>query len=281
MGVVLVTGCRSGFGQKTAIEAARRGHTVYAGLRDLATAGPLMAETEGLPVHPLQLDVTVPEQRVDAVRRILHEQGRIDGLVNNAGKTLGGFLEQLGEDELRDLFEVNVLAVWAMTREVLPAMRAQRSGTIVMLSSVSGRFALPGLGAYATTKFALEGMSEAWRHELAPFGVRVVVVEPGPYATDIWDRNRNVSRSAADAGSPYAAMVARLDQVARENAVTNAGDPLEVAVRIADLLEQSHPRLRHPMGPSAVARTVAARVLPFFVLEWLIERVLRLRPLAG
>jgi NAD(P)-dependent dehydrogenase (short-subunit alcohol dehydrogenase family) len=249
---------------------------VYAGLRDVSTAGPLLTGTEGLSIHPVQLDVTVPEEREGAVERILREQGRIDVLVNNAGRALGGFLEQVEPDELRDLLEVNVLAVFALTRAALPAMRAQRSGTVVMLGSVSGRMALPALGAYATSKFALEGMSEAWRHELAPFGIRVVLLEPGPFATDILSRNRAVARGARDTNSPYAAWTERMDRVFAERATATAEDPARVARRICDLAESANPAFRHPMGSSAAARILLARLAPFGVVQALVRRTLRL-----
>ena len=116
--ITLITGCRSGFGLLSAVSAARAGHTVYAGLRDPETADDLMAAADGLPVHPLALDVTEPEQCQAAVDRVVSEHGRIDGLVNNAGVALGGFLEQLERDELEHLYAVNVLGVWELTRMV-------------------------------------------------------------------------------------------------------------------------------------------------------------------
>lgn len=274
--VVLITGCRSGFGKRAAITVARAGHTVYASLRDVDTAGPLMAEAQGLDVRPLQLDVTVPAQREAAVARILAEQERLDALVNNAGVSLAGFLEQLEPDEIRHLFEVNVFGAWALTREVLPTLRAQRSGTVVMVSSMAGRLAMPGLGAYASSKWALEGMSEAWRHELAPWGVRVVLVEPGPYATDILDRNRRLGRRVRDPDSPWAPMVERLMGLFEEQAPRRSGDPQEVADAILRVLERDAPRLRHPMGPLARTREVLKRLAPFWVIERIVRRVVGL-----
>jgi NAD(P)-dependent dehydrogenase (short-subunit alcohol dehydrogenase family) len=226
-------------------------------------------------VRPLQLDVTVAAERDAAVRRILDEQGRIDGLVNNAGRALGGFLEQVDEDELRAVLDVNVVGAFAMTKAVLPAMRAQRSGAVVMVSSMSGRMAFPALGTYATSKFALEGMSEAWRHELALFGVRVVLVEPGAYATDIWERNRAVCRHGRDPDSPYAPFVDRVDRRFKDLVERQMGDPQEVADRICDLLVHPSPALRHPMGKDARLRTLLVRLAPFRLVEALVGRVLR------
>lgn len=271
--VLLITGCRSGFGLLTAVEAARRGHTVYAGLRDLDTAEGLVAASEGLDVTPVQLDVTVAAEREAVVARIVQEQGRLDGLVNNAGIALGGALEWLDEDELRKVIEVNVMAVWAMTNAVLPTMRAQRSGTIVNVSSVSGLMAMPGLGAYATSKFALEGMSEAWRQELRPFGVRVVLVEPGPFKTDIWGRNRTLSRRALDPDGPYAPFITHLENAVVAVAQDRAEDPEVVSRAITNLLEHPDPALRHVLGRSAWIRLAAKRFLPTWVMERIIQRL--------
>ena len=263
--VTLVTGCRSGFGLGIAVEAARRGHTVYAGLRDLATKDELVARSTGLDVRPVQLDVTDKDQREAAVARILDEHGRIDGLVNNAGVVLGGFLELLTEEELRKVFDVNVFGVWAMTCAVLPAMRTQRAGKLIMLSSVSGIMALPGLGAYASSKFALEGMSESWRHELRPFDIDVYLVEPGPYRTDIWGRNRTLADTDAD-GGPYGEISARVEERLMAMVQQSMREPDEVITRIMTLLEGPRTRLRHPMGPGAVERKLA-KLLPFSVTE--------------
>jgi len=225
---VLITGCRSGFGLGTAVAAARAGFTVYAGLRDLATAGELERAAAGLPVTPLQLDVTRAEEREAAVARILEEQGRLDGLVNNAGVALGGFLEQVDEDELRHVFDVNVFGAWGMTRACIPAMRRGGGGAVVMVSSMSGRTALPALGVYAGSKFALEGISEAWRHELKPFGIRVVIVEPGAYRTDILERNMKLSRRALDPDGPYTEYMKSAAQLFQTITDRIARDPAEV-----------------------------------------------------
>jgi NAD(P)-dependent dehydrogenase (short-subunit alcohol dehydrogenase family) len=268
--VVLVTGCRSGFGLLLAEGAARRGHVVYAGLRDPATDGELRERTRGLDVRPLALDVTHPAQRTEAVARILSEQGRIDALVNNAGTPLGGFLEEVGEDELRGVFEVNFFGVWLLTREVLPAMRAQQRGTIVMMSSRSGRSAFPALGTYASSKFALEGLSEAWRHELRPFGIDVYLVEPGPFKTDIWERNRRVSVNAFRPDGPYQRFESKLDATFKKVAA-GARDPKQVVDRTLDLLGKRGAPLRHSIGG---LDQHLFELLPFGVRERIVRAML-------
>lgn len=269
--VVIVTGARSGLGLEIAVAAAARGHVVYAGLRDPATAAELTARARG-DLRPIPLDVTDPAQRDAAVAKILADHGRIDALVNNAGVALGGMLEEIHEDELRRVLDVNVMAVWAMTRAVLPAMRAQRAGRVINVSSVSGRMAIPGLGAYATSKFALEGMSEALRHELRPWGVDVVLLEPGAYQTDIWTRNRTVSRSAAVSDSPYEPYQSAVDAFVRDYSGRSARPPAEVGTYVVDLIEaRSRPRLRHPLGPGARLRELVVRLAPFAVVERIVD----------
>ena len=273
--VVLVTGARSGIGRLVALEAARRGHSVIASVRDLSTAGDLIAETEHLPVQVVALDVTNAEQRQRAVNNIISEHGRIDVLVNNAGLALGGLMELVNEEELRKQFEINVFAVWALTRAVLPHMRKQRSGTVLMVSSMSGRMAMPGLGAYASSKFALEGMSEAWRHELRGLGIRVVLVEPGPFKTDIWKRNEWIAAGMSEPGPDYAALAQRLRGDLFAKAAAGAEDPQIVAVVCCDAMEHTRPHLRYPVGRGTRGRELTRRFVPFRIVEWAVNRALR------
>jgi NAD(P)-dependent dehydrogenase (short-subunit alcohol dehydrogenase family) len=270
--VVLVTGCRSGFGKLAAEELGRRGHTVYAGLRDVTTGDALRDATAGLDVRPLALDVTRADEREAAVERILAEHGRIDALVNNAGRALGGFLEQVDEDELRALYDVNVFAVFALTQLVLPPMRAQGAGRIVMVSSTAGQLALPGLGAYASSKFALEGLSEAWRQELLPFGIGVHLLEPGAYATDIWGRNRALARRATAGDGPYAERQRHMEAL-YERMMPRAHDPHDVALEIARMVEGERPVLRHMMGPDTWKRRLLKRFAPQRVVEAMVRRM--------
>mgnify|MGYP000040921501 CR=1 FL=1 len=268
--VVLITGCRSGFGLLSAQELAERGHTVVAGLRDVTTAEALREATEGRDVHPVALDVTKPGEVASVIDRIERRHGRLDALVNNAGIGLGGFLEQVDDDEMQRLFDINVFGVHRLTRAALPLLRASR-GSVVMVSSMSGQLALPALGAYAASKFALEGMSEAWRHELRPFGVRVTLVEPGPYKTDIFTRNRQEARRAREPASPYATYVARIDDELA-SVDRRAGDARDVARRIADIVEDPAPPLRHPMGPGSLLRRAVKRLAPWSMWERAIAR---------
>lgn len=267
--IVLCTGCRSGFGKLIAVGAARSGHTVYAGVRDPAASPELALATRGLPVTPIALDVTDEAQREEAVARILRDHGRIDALINNAGVGLAGFQEQVATDELRRLFEINVFAVHALTRLCLPHLRASR-GVVINISSMAGRQALPGVGAYAASKFALEGMTEALRHEMRPYGVRVTLVEPGPYKTDIFERNRWDARDLNKPG-PYTDYIEKLTKVALGREM---GDPQEVADLVVRLLSDPSPRMRYALGPTVLARELAQKVLPFEVIERVMRRII-------
>lgn len=273
--VVLITGCRSGIGLACAVAAAQAGHTVYAGLRDLRTRASLDHAAGALPITPLQLDVTSEADRRGAIARILEEQGRVDALVNNAGIGVGGFLEQLTSEEIRQVYEVNVFGALELCRAVLPAMRARGGGAIVNISSMSGRMALAGNGLYSSSKFALEGLSEALRLEVRAFGVRVVLVEPGAYRTDIMTRNRRVSRGALVPGGPYSELAARLDAMWKRTVERQARDPREVAERVVALLQAPDPPLRHPVGPDAHLRAWALRLLPDRLIERALNAALR------
>ena len=185
--VALVTGSSSGIGYETAITLARAGIHTYASMRNLEKSKAIteMAGTENLPLRVVQLDVNDDSSVKDAIDKIVKEKERIDVLVNNAGYGLFGSLEDISLEEIKAQFETNFFGVIRVTQLVLPLMRGQKSGTIVNVSSVGGRIGVPALSAYQSTKFALEGLSESISYELEPFGIRVVIVEPGFIRTNI------------------------------------------------------------------------------------------------
>ena len=184
MSNVLITGCSSGFGLLTAQTFARRGDQVFATVRDVSTAGALrqVRDAEKLPITILQLDVRDTASIHSAVSAAL-DGGPISVLVNNAGYAYRAAVEEIDDDELLQQFDINVFGIVRLVRAVAPAMRAQGSGTIVNVSSIVSAAALPFGGAYSASKAAVNLLSEALHYELAPFGVRVAVVEPGPYPT--------------------------------------------------------------------------------------------------
>jgi NAD(P)-dependent dehydrogenase (short-subunit alcohol dehydrogenase family) len=270
--IALVTGCRSGFGRSTALALAREGYTVYAGVRDISTCGPLLAAARDLPVTILPLDVTRDADRRAAMDRIIGAHGRLDLLVNNAGLALDGPLENIDEAALRHIFEVNVFAVRSLTALALPHMRAARAGRIIFISSVSGRLAMPLMGAYAASKFALEALGEAWRHELSGLGIHVTLIEPGPYRTEIFTDRLDPEALPED----YRPMVASFLAL-RTRIKQRAGNPDEVARLVVKLAQHRKPKLRYVVGPSARLRTNLKRFLPHSLIERVVRRFMRPR----
>lgn len=241
--VWFITGASTGLGRAVARAAADNGDTVVATARNVGDIEDFS--------HRLALDVTDPEQVRTAVAAAVEQQGRIDVLVNNAGHGLVGATEELTDDELRGLLEVNLLGVLRVTREVLPHLRRQRAGHIVAMSSVGGVVGNPGHSAYATSKFALEGMSEALAAEVADWGIGVTIVEPGPFRTDFAGR----SLAASTPIKAYADTAAgRLRQGFSDQDGRQPNDPDKAAAAILAAVEAEEPPLRLPLGPEAVSR---------------------------
>jgi NAD(P)-dependent dehydrogenase (short-subunit alcohol dehydrogenase family) len=265
----LITGAASGFGLLTAIELAQRKFRVIATMRDLRKSDKLdaAAREAGVTVEKLALDVTRP----DSIARAVKDAGQIDVLVNNAGFGLGGFFEDLALDELREQFETNFFGVAAMMMAVLPQMRARGSGRILNVSSIGGRLANPGLSAYCSSKFAVEGLSESARHELRPLGIWVVLVEPGTFKTEIFAQNRRLAKRALDPSSPnYDRFQQGLAVVDRLLSRSKA-DPRAVAKTIARAATAKRPRMRYLVGKDARGEAFAKSFLPFGVVEKAVE----------
>lgn len=255
---ILVTGSSSGFGYLTSAALARRGHRVFASMRDVDTRNAAAADSlrrvaddEGLRLDVLDLDVR-DEQSVDrAVERVVDAAGGIDVLVNNAGAGGHGILETMSVDQARDVFDVNVYSVLRMNRAVLPHMRARRRGLLIHVSSGLARYVLPFYGIYAASKAAVETIAETLRYELAPVGVDSVILEPGPYGTRFFE-NAEAMRPADEQRAPGYGETERLrrDLAARRRPL---GDPVDVAEAVAALIETPAGRrpLRTPVGPIA------------------------------
>ena len=273
MPVVLVTGCSSGIGRESARRFARRGWRVYASMRnpERPEGDSLRAEAarEGWTLETPRLDVTDDASVDAAVEAILRSTGgTIDALVNNAGYLVTGPLEEVPPRALREHLDTLVVGVHRVTRAVLPAMRARRRGRIVVVSSLAGRSASPFLGAYHAAKFAVEGMSEAWRYELAPFGIDVAILEPGPFGTEI---HRNERRFLAP-GSPYAPLAAAYDRLAERLRRGDAGFVAEAIVRAC---EGGRPPLRRMLGPFSFLGGRLSGWLPAGLRERLVRLLFR------
>ena len=244
--VWLITGTSSGFGRAVAEAALDRGDRVVATARDPGQLSDLAAD-EG--VHAIALDVTDPEQRLSAVDQAIERFGRIDVLVNNAGRTQVGAVEETTDDELRSLFELHLFAPVALTRAVLPHMRAQGGGAIVQMSSVGGQITAPGFGAYCATKFALEGITQALHDEVAPFGIRTLIVEPGAFRTGLF---RPEAAYQSQPMAEYAQTVGPTRDYVSGGHGLQPGDPAKAAQAILAALDADKPPLRLVLGGDAI-----------------------------
>ena len=258
---ILVTGSTSGFGRLIVETLARQGYCVFAGMREVtgknASAAEelrALAQREQLALHSIEMDVTDDASVEQAIAAIIMTTGRLDVVVNNAGVSYGGPLEAFTPEQVRQQFETNVFSVLRVNRAVLPQMRKQGSGLLLQIGSIAGRLAMPYLGLYAATKFALEGLTESYRFELAPFGIDAAIIEPGTYPTAI-SANRQVAADTERLALYQAGLEAFMERFYAENRSANPPDPQEVADAIARVIAQ--PAGERPLR--TVVATVAQR----------------------
>lgn len=266
----LITGASSGFGLLTSVTLARRGWRVLATMRDLNRREKLesAARDAGVleQIECLELDVTNAVQIATTADLVAARSEPLHALVNNAGFAVPGFADEVTDDELRDQFDTNFFGSAAVTRALLPQMRRQGFGHIVMVSSISGRLGFPGVSSYAASKFALEGWTETLRYEMATLGIKVALVEPGSFETDIWTRNAKVTMKMRDPQSTNAARVARW-RARLDESGKNRANPQVVADLIAGILETPKPKLRYAIGKDARMALIMRRLLPASVFE--------------
>jgi NAD(P)-dependent dehydrogenase (short-subunit alcohol dehydrogenase family) len=245
--VWFITGCSTGFGRELAVILLKRGYRVVVTARDKAKVDDIVAghDKNGLAI---KLDVDQRDQIDAAVKAAEARFGRIDVLVNNAGYGYLAAVEEGDDADIRAMFETNFFGLAALTRAALPIMRAQKSGAIVNISSMGGFIGFPGSGYYAATKFAVEGLSESLSKEVAPFGIKVIIVEPGPFRTDWAGRSLKTPKRAIDAYHGTAG--ARRQQIQGYSG-TQAGDPVRASEAIIAAVEQERPPLRLPLGAFA------------------------------
>ena len=252
MSVVLITGCNSGFGFHASLTFARQGHDVFATVRNLDRAGPLQdaAKAEDLELHVLRLDVRDLDSVDGAIAEVMDRAGRIDVCVNNAGLELRGPIEECSDDEVLVQFDTNVFGLLRVVRAVLPVMRAQGSGVIVNMGSLAGLVARPFGGLYSATKHAVEAISESLHFECAPFGIRVAVLEPGQFETELLN-NAIVATQFTD-DSIYKEASDRFDEALQRLAPDGHRAPPEVvAETIVAVAEDDDAGLRHLIGADA------------------------------
>jgi NAD(P)-dependent dehydrogenase (short-subunit alcohol dehydrogenase family) len=246
--VAVITGSSSGIGLESALILGRNGYNTYATMRSLDkdTSIKAVVQNEGLPIRVVQLDVTDDTSVKNAIDHIISEAGRIDLLVNNAGYGLVGALEDLAIEELKSQYETNLFGLIRVTQAVLPAMRKQRSGRIINISSGAGIFGYPGGSAYVSTKFAVEGLSESIAYELEPFGIKVILVEPGFIKTNFGNA-MVMAEKAQDSASPYSELMQKT-MASTTKLAKNASDAELVASIILEAASNPNPRLRYLAG---------------------------------
>ena len=246
--VALITGCSSGLGYETALMLARNGFHTFATMRNTKKSNSLeeIIKKERLDLNIRELDVNDDTSIEKTINCIKSEANRIDVLINNAGYGLVGFFEDLTLDEIRNQFETNFFGVLNITKKIIPIMRFQKSGTIINVSSGAGQVGFPGISAYVSTKFAIEGFSESLMYELFPYGIKVVIIEPGVIKTNFF-RNCIVSEHSMKKSSPYSRS---LDKFQRnvELMQEHATSPINVAKVIMQVLGNNEPKQRYIIG---------------------------------
>lgn len=275
--IALVTGASSGFGLLTSVELAKVGYRVVATMRDLGRRDrldhALAAGGAAAKVDVRTLDVTKFDTIQGFVDGVVRDYGRLDVLVNNAGFAVAGFAEDIKLEELRMQFETNFFGAVAMTKAALPTMRRQHSGHIIQVSSISGLHGSVTVSSYSASKHALEGWSESLRMEVNSLGIKVVLVEPGAFQTDIWTRGAVMGEQATKQTSPNIQrslrMRSRIEKLPK-------ADPIEVARAIVAIAQDPNPKLRYLVGRDAKMQLALKRILPWKWHEKLVANFLKL-----
>ncbi len=275
--VVLVVGASSGIGRACAERLHRIGYRVYGTSRRASSPGAGVGQTSGGyagGMEMIPMDVDDEDSVTLGVGYVIEKEGRLDAVVNSAGFALAGAVEDTTVEEAKSQFETNFFGALRLCRTVLPVMRKQGHGYIVIIGSAAGVVSLPFQGIYSSSKFALEGLAEALRIEAAPFGIRVVIAEPTDFRTGI-TASRRMAAAAAVGDSPYG------DLFATALAVTESGEshgppPDRIARLIEKILEKPTPRLRYPVGPLSRITVLLKRLLPSKIYERIIIKHFRL-----
>jgi len=258
--VILITGTSSGIGNACASRLTRDGYRVYGASRQV------QCPTENF--TPLVMDITDDRSVRDGVGRVLNETGRIDVLINNAGIGIAGAIEDCSIDEVKRQFETNFFGTFRVCKAVLPAMRRKRDGTIINMSSIAGIIALPYQAIYSASKFAIEGMTEGLRMEVQPFGIRVVLLEPGDFRTN-FTQNRIKTRGSRD--SPYGDQFRRTLSIMERDELSGP-TPEAIAAQVTRILQMKSPKARYKAGSLVQQMAPAAKKL---LPSSLFDRMLR------
>lgn len=278
--VALITGASSGIGFETSLTLARNEFRTFATMRNLSKSRKIreIAKKERLPLTVIPLDVNDNASIRTAIQNILVEAKRIDVVINNAGYGLFGAVEDLSMDKIIDQFETNFFGVVRVVKSVLPIMRNQHSGTIINISSMVGRVAMPLNSVYVASKFALEGFSESIRHELSKFGINVILIEPGIVRTGFFDNLQKFKNEAAK--SPYSALLKRRLSRFKSVSESNSSSPSQVAKAILKALQSKSSNFRYIVGEDAIIVLEKRKVLSDIKFErWIWDSIMESKSL--
>jgi short-subunit dehydrogenase len=278
--VALITGASSGIGFETSLTLARNEFRTFATMRNLSKSRKIreIAKKERLPLTVIPLDVNDNASIRTAIQNILIEAKRIDVVINNAGYGLFGAVEDLPMDKIIDQFETNFFGVVRVVKSVLPIMRNQHSGTIINISSMVGRVAMPLNSVYVASKFALEGFSESIRHELSKFGINVILIEPGIVRTGFFDNLQKSKNEAAK--SPYSALLKRRLSRFKSVSESNSSSPSQVAKAILKALQSKSSNFRYIVGEDAIIVLEKRKVLSDIKFEkWIWDSIMESKSL--
>ena len=262
--VAIITGSSTGIGFETSLMLARNGFHTYATMRKLEVGSKQITDiskNENLPLQVIQLDVDNDKSVIDAINRIVMEKDRIDVVVNNAGYALIGAFEENSMEEIKSQFETNFFGTVRIMQAVIPIMRKQRSGRIVNITSMGGRVAIPVDSIYHGTKFALEGLSESIQYELEPFGIKVILIEPGAIGSNFWKNLKMAAKASSldnNNNSPYRQLVDNILGTFKQ-IEQNTIHPSEVAKVILQAVLSDNPDFRHAVGKDAAMMLEARR----------------------
>ncbi|RFT64966.1 SDR family oxidoreductase [Bacillus clarus] len=275
--IAVITGASSGFGLLTTLELARKDYFVIATMRNLDKQVGLISKATAQNLQQnikvQQLDVT-DQNSIHNFQQFLKEIKKVDLLINNAGYANGGFVEEVPVEEYRKQFETNLFGAISITQIALPYMRKQKSGKIINISSISGQVGFPGLSPYVSSKYALEGWSESLRLEVKPFGIDVVLIEPGSYNTNIWEVGKQLAENQPETPSPYKEYMDKI-QKHINNGSDTFGNPIDVANKIVEIAETKRTALRYPIGKGVKFMIFAKKILPWRLWEFLVLRSFR------
>ena len=253
--VAIVTGSSSGMGFETSLILARNGFYTYATMRKLEGEGSKhladITKSENLPLQIIRLDVNDDKSVKEAINTIVKEKDRIDVVVNNAGYDLMGALEETSMEEIKGQFETNLFGAIRVLQAVIPIMRKQKAGTIVNITSLGGRVSFPLNSAYHATKFAFEGLSESIQYELEPFGIKIIVIEPGGVGSNFMNNLKMASNASDPSNSPYGSFQNSISEYFKQW-LQSAIHPSEVPKTILHAVTSDNPEFRYVVGKDAM-----------------------------